>query len=293
MLVPRNRWTDGGWNTKLPQFLPLAQMVGVNSSNPSPDELQTIFKTVADTKVFAESVKKFVKATGKRESDVRRKLRFINHKLGLMEPIPLRSLTQSDVNPSEFEGVALLPAGTVSWMQLRWDRIRLTEHAGAKFNRIIVLGSTRVCNAKADRRHPYIRGVFPEGREPTELELLKQWVYATGQLDRQYVFSEWPDSDKPLSLEMQLRHLVESGQYATLVGDNPVFVPANPNALYVPLHVRRVLGLDNIWFSQGSARLVTPVSDHWWPEDQDLMTTPSGILRLWVELQANGCITSK
>jgi len=168
----------------------------------------------------------------------------------------------------------------------------MTQHAGAKFERIVMLGSTRVCNASADRRHPYIREVFPEGREPTEFELLKQWVYSTGQVDKQFVFPDCLPSEGPvLPLQKQLELLVSSGEFDQLVGERKVFVAVNGgNALYVPLHVYRVLGLDDIWFSQPASNAVDPVPEYWWPEDQDLMTTPSGIIRLWIELKANGCI---
>ncbi len=290
LLVPRNRWTPGSWNNKLPQFLPLAEMVGCYSPNPSLDELQVVFDAVGSAKVFAESVEKFVERTGKKPENVRRQLLYINHKLGLMDPLPLRSLMEPRVNPMEFDGVAFLVPGTISWTGRRLERIKMIQEAGARFERIIVFHSSRVCDSTADWRHPYIRDVATKGREPTEKEVLKQWLYG----NRQYVFAELPDVNergKNLSLQEQLQHFVATGQFDQYVAGQKIFVATNPNALYVPLHIKRVLELDDIWFSQGAAGLVTPVPDHWWPEDQDLMTTPSGIIRLWTELKRGGFIT--
>ncbi len=294
MRVPHNRWTDGGWNKKLPVLRPLARWFGIDSSNPTMDELQVPYQAVAP-KVFHQSVPKVLEATDMNEGTLRRRMSEVWYRLGLGGPIPPRSLKLGRCNPVDLSGaVAFVLGGTVSWMRLRLDRTLLTQHAGADFERIIVLGSSRVCNASADLRHPYIRKVYPEGEYPTERTLLRQWIYANGKIDRQYIFPDLPDEGPPLSLEQQLKYLVESGQYAELVGERKVFVAVNGgNALYIPLHMRRVLGLDDIWFSQPASDVVTPVPDYWWPEDQDLLTTPSGIIRLWIELRANGCINDE
>jgi hypothetical protein len=291
--VPHNRWTDGGWNKKLPQFLPLARWMGVDSPNPSLDELQVLYEAVAP-KLFHEAVPRVLEATGMDERTLKRKMGEMWGRLGIGSPIAPRSLKQGRCNPSDLEGsVAFLLGATSGWMKTRLDRTLLTQSAGAKFEHIIVLGSTRRCGAPADRRTPYIRDNFAKREEPTELELLKLWAGELGGLKSgKFVFPEMPVSEKPLSLERQLQHLVDSGQYAKLVGERRVFVATNGgNALFVPLRVRRVLGLDDIWFSQPATNAISPVPEHWWPEDQDLMTTPSGIVRLWYELKANGCIT--
>ena len=294
MRVPRNRWINGGWNKKLPQFRPLAKWFGIHSSNPSMDELQVLYKAVS-AKVFHESVPEVLKTTGMTEGKLRQRLNETWNEIGLGSPIPPRSIKLGRCNPTELSGaVAFVLGGTVSWMRLRLDRTLLTQHAGAEFERIIGLGSSRVCNARFDVRHPYIQRVYPQGEYPTERTLLRQWIYADGRIDRQYKFPELPDEGPPLSLEQQLTHLVDSGQYAELVGERRVFVAVNGgNALYIPLHMRRVLGLDDIWFSQPASNACTPVPNYWWPEDQDLMTTPSGIIRLWIELRANGCINDE
>ena len=172
MQVPRNRWTDGSWDNKLSQFLPLARMAGLDSPNPSLDELQGMFSAVANTKVFAESVEKFVEKSGKSLKDVQRQLVYINNKLGLMEPVPLRSKMHPIVDPSTFDGVALLVPGTISWTGLRKTRTELVQQAGAQFERVVVFHSSRVCDSPADWRHPYIRDAFTKGREPTEKEVL-------------------------------------------------------------------------------------------------------------------------
>lgn len=293
MHVPRDGWINGGWKRKLPQFRSLGEMVGLSPA-PSSDELQAVLKRVASAKVFAESVDTFLAATGKRRSEVMAKLESINHQLGTMEPVPFRSLVRGEVDPTSFVGVAIWPAGTVAWTELRWEQIKLAEKAGAKFERIIVLGSSRVCNAVADRRHPYIREI-PEGQEPTERELMRQWVRASSHFDSKYVFPDLPERNEqgwPLTLEQQLKYLYQENKHTADLVMNQLYVPANPNALYVPLHVRRVLKRQDIWFSQGGARIQRDMPSWWWPAVQDLMTTPSGIFRLWIELEAAGCFTN-
>lgn len=292
MHIPDTGWTRGSWRGKLAQFGLLGRMIGLDV-DASSGELQEALKRVASAKVFAESVQDFVEATGMKKGDIANELEHINKKLGTMEPAPFRSMLRGQVDPSSFDGVAIWPAGTVSWMQLRWEQIKMHQQAGARFEHIIVLGSSRVCNAAADRKHPYIKGNFDEGEEPTERKLLKLWVYGDSGLNPQYLFPPIPDdeSGQPLSLQKQLEYLLErEPPYAKLLTERPLYVPANQNALYVPLHARRVLKRQDIWFSQSGAR-VERESPAWWsPMVQDLWTTPSGILRLWIELKAAGCL---
>jgi hypothetical protein len=300
--VPDSGWTRGSWNGKRDQFDLLGRMIGLQR-RPSSEQLQEAFAKVASAKVFAQSVEAFVAATKAEKGedyDVANELEHINKKLGTMEPVPFRSMLRGQVDPMSFDGVAILPAGTVSWMQLRWDQLKLHQQAGARFERIIVLGSSRKCNAAADRKHPFIRENFAEDEEPTERQLWKLWINGTSGLNPQYLFPELPDRDdgKPLSLEEQLNYLVKSGMYEWLFATGhdmtsvkPIYVPANQNALYLPLHVRRVLKRQDIWFSQSGARIEQQTPPWWSPMVQDLWTTPSGTLRLWIELRHAGCIT--
>jgi hypothetical protein len=291
--IPDTGWTRGSWNGKREQFGLLGRMIGL-TAKASSGELQEALKRVASAKVFAESVDSFLAETSRSRGDVANELEHINKKLGTMEPLSFRSMLRGQEAPSSFDGVAILPAGTVSWMQLRWDQIKLAQLAGAKFEHIIVLGSSRVCNAAADRKHPFIADNFDEGQEPTERQLLKLWISGDSGCNPQYVFPGLPDGEggKPMSLADQLKQLLQDSQYGKLLTERPLYVPANPNALYVPLHVRRVLKRQDIWFSQAGARTERVSLAWWWPAVQDLWTTPSGILRLWIELEAAGCITN-
>jgi hypothetical protein len=55
----------------------------------------------------------------------------------------------------------------------------------------------------------------------------------------------------------------------------------------------RVLGKSNVWLSQiQGAHPLRKAPDDFMPGTQDIMTTPSGILRLWVELLHAECITN-
>lgn len=293
MHIPSDGWSNGAWNNKLPQFRLLAEMLGYSDTLLSPEELQTIFHKVASAKAFAENVQAFLDATGKTKRDVMEHLEKIEQKLGLMEPIPFMSM-DGFVSPSEFDGVAIWPAGITNWTMLRLEQIQTAQQAGAGFRRILVFGSSRVCKAPADRRHPLITGI-PEGEEPTEQELQHRLVQTKATNPDLFRFVELPEQNeqgRPLSLEQQLAHFMASGQYDELVNGADIYVPSTPNSLYVPLHVRRVLGHDNVWFSQSGARLVRNMPDSWWPTLQDVMTTPNGIIRLWVELQHAGCITT-
>lgn len=292
MHVPSDGWINGGWNTKLPLFRLLAEMLGVTKTSISPGDLQDLFQRVATAKVFADNVQSFIAAsTGDRRSAMER-IEAIENRLGLTEPLPFMSLRGLEV-PSEFDGVAIWPTGTTNWTQLRLEQIRTAFEAGAKFRHIICLYSSRVCNAPADRRHPLIAGI-PEGQEPTENDLQYQMMRRSAFHSSMFLFADLPDtneSGRPLSLEQQLRYLQASGQYDELIGGEDIYVPSTPNSLYVPLHVRRVLGHDNVWFSQAGARLVRSMPAYWWPSLQDVMTLPNGMIRLWVELLHAGCIT--
>lgn len=294
MPVPTYGWINGGWKNKLPHFQLLAVMLGFpKEPYLSPDELQGLFQKVASAKVFGESVQAFLEETGRPKRSAADYLEEIEQKLGLMDPLPFMSL-RGVTNPSEFDGVAIWPTGTTNWTQLRLEQIQLAKDAGARFRYVICLNSSRICGAPADRRHPLIRGI-PAGQEPTEGELQRRLV-ASGKYDAgEFIFPILPTENaagRPLSLEQQLNYLVESGQYEDLIGGANIYVPSTPNSLYVPLHVRRVLTHDDVWFSQAGARLVRNMPDYWWPSLQDVMTTPNGILRLWIELVAAGCTTS-
>ena len=311
MRVPHNRWTNGGWNEKLPVFRPLARWFGIQSANPTVDELQELFKHVP-AKVFAESVSHVLEATGMDIKTLVRKSGEIWDRLGLGAAIPPRSLIQARVPATDIRGVALLTGGTASWMWLRWKRLQQMEHAGAKFEHVIVLGSSRLCNSVQDWRFPYIREIATKSREPNELEVWRQLLYATGQLDRQYVFPELPmhvgdekwltvfpeppegQRGKPLSLEHMLRYMKLTGQFDTYVGDKPVTMTVNGgNALYAVLHTCRVWELEDIIFSMPATNTEWPMPDEWWGEDQDRSTIISGMVRLWNELRANGCIDDR
>lgn len=295
MHVPTDGWRNGAWNTKLPHFRFLAEMLGVNKPFLSLGEVQELIAKAASAKVFAKNIKPFLSATEHSEPAVARGLELIEGHLGLLEPLPFMSL-DGIADPRQFSGVAIWPAGTANWTELRLEQIRMAQRAGADFMYIIRLGSSRRCNTPADRAHPLLQRVA-KGSEPTERLFQRELMETMPDLQedefRSASLPELNDEGKPLSLQQQLEYLVSSGQYDKLIGDEDIYVPANPNALYVPLHVRRVLGRDNVWFSQAGARLVRKVPDSWWPSLQQVMTTPNGILRLWVELLHAGCITER
>lgn len=285
MHVPSQRWAEGSWNNKLDQLNSLGRMVGLKP-NPSWETLDATIGKVASAKVFGESIQPFLDETGKSREEVIRELKAINDRLGLMEPLPFMTTGQGFTDPASFDGVALLPPGITNWSVLRHTEIVRSHKAGANFQRVVVLWSSRKCNAPADLRHPYIKDRYQQGEEPTEWKLMHDIVDRDG-VDLKYEFAELPQVDengRPLSLEKQLNHLVESGQYEALVGDKPVYVPSTPNSLYVPLHAKRVLGLKDIAFSQAGARQVATMPSFWWDSLQEIMTTPNGTFRLWKEL---------
>jgi hypothetical protein len=292
MHVPTDGWKNGGWNNKLPQFRLLAEMLGLSKPSYAPGDLQDLFKRVATAKLFAENVQAFLDAASDSKKSAADRVEAIERKLGLTEPLPFMSMEGLAV-PSEFNGVAIWPTGITNWTKLRLEQIRMAQDAGARFKHIVCLHSSRVCNAPGDRKHPLIAGI-PAGQEPTEQALQYQLARSGAHDPSMFRFAELPsvnDDGRPLSLEQQLRHLQASGQYDELIGGADIYVPSTPNSLYVPLHVRRVLGHDNVWFSQAGARLVRGTPDSWWPSLQDTLTLPNGMLRLWVELLEAGCIT--
>jgi len=296
MPIPTDRWTDGGWNSKLAQIDRLARIVGVDKDTYTLDDVQGLFPIIGNQKVFGENVQQFIEASTGRKKPTAELLDALERKLGTCEPLPFMSL-EGESNPADFEGVAIWPAGTANWTQLRLEQIEMAFHAGANFKQIICLNSSRTCNSKADRRHPLISS-FAVGDEPTEYQLQGELIdesYLGQQLRHLFKFARLPEvtaDAKPLTLEQQLRHLQTSGQYDQLIDDADIYVPSTPNSLYVPLHVRRILGHENVWFSQAGARVVQRIGDYWWPAIQDVMTLPNGILRLWVELLHAGCITA-
>jgi hypothetical protein len=291
--VPTDGWINGGWNMKLSQFRLLAEMLGLNKPSIAPEDLQVLFRSVGSAKLFADNVQPFLDQVNQPIEKVYQRLERIEQILGLTQPLPFMSLRGTS-DPKEFRGVAIWPAGTVNWMELRLEQIRLAEKAGATFERIIALGSSRVCNSPADLRHPFIsrrrKGV--EISERIVQRDMGHQSYGVGRMIHDAVLPELNSDRRPLSLQQQLEHLKTSGQFDALIGDMPVYVPSTPNSLYVPLHVRRVLGLEDVWFSQAGARLIRGAPDFWWPNLQDVMTTPNGIIRLWVELLHAGCIKS-
>lgn len=303
MPVPTNGWNNGAWNKKRNQFYLLAEMLGLKQPSISPDDLQELYSKVASAKVFAENVQPFLEAAnslGVRDAVsqhlwVVERLEQIERELGLMQPLPFMSL-RGWSDPQEFEGVAIWPAGITNWMHLRHEEILKAHMAGAQFKRVIVMWSSRELTAPADLRHPLVSVDPPlAGETFTERGLMYDIYHEHGASGIEYNAPDLPRATKegrPLPLEAQLNYLVQSGQYDELIGDLPIYVPSTPNSLYVPLHVRRILGRDNVWFSQAGARLVKKMPDYWWPNLQDLMTIPNGIIRLWVELLRAGCITT-
>jgi hypothetical protein len=292
MHVPTDRWTEGGWNSKLPQFRRLAEALGVEKTPITPEDLQDLFKRVATAKLFADNVQPFIDATTGFRGSAADLIENIERKLGTAEPLPFMSMAGVAV-PAEFNGVAIWPTGTTNWTKLRLEQVETAFMAGARFRRIICTHSSRICSGPADRKHPLIADI-PEGEEPTEQALQQQLAEASWLDDDLFYFAELPefnDDGKPVSLEQQLNHMKNSGQYDEVIAGADIYVPSTPNSLYVPLHVRRVLGHDDVWFSQAGARLVRGASKSWWPALQDVMTLPQGMLRLWVELVHAGCIT--
>lgn len=292
MHVPTDRWTAGGWNSKLPQFHRLAEVLGVSTTPVTQDDLQKLFKRVASAKVFADNVQPFIDATTGFKGTAADIIEGIERKLGTTEALPFMSLEGAAV-PAEFDGVAIWPTGTANWTKLRLEQIQTAYEAGAGINHVICLNSSRVMSGAADRKHPALAR-WSKDQEPTEREF-QLWLAGRSSLPSSlFHFPALPaqnDDGRPLSLEQQLRHLTTAGPYANFLATTDLYVPSTPNSLYVPLHVRRVLGHDNVWFSQAAARLVRGTPAVWWPSLQDVMTLPNGMLRLWVELLQAGCIS--
>lgn len=291
--VPSNGWINGGWNKKLPQFRLLAEMLGLNKPSISPDELQELFKRVGSAKVFADNVQPFLDESGLPRDEVFKRLEKIEASLGLLQLLPFMSLKGLS-DPHDFGGVAIWPAGITNWCVMRHDEIVKAHKHGANFERVIVMWSSRKCDASADRRHPYIRDFYEEGDEPTERQLMQDIVNRDGVANLKYEFATLPKAQangSPLPLQHQLENIVQGGQFDDYLPGR-LYVPSTPNSLYVPLHVMRVLGLDNVWFSQAGSRPVREMPGFPWPGLQEILTTPNGIIRLWVELLHSGCINA-
>jgi hypothetical protein len=293
--VPTNGWINGGWNKKSTEFYLLAEMLGLKQPSISPDDLQELYRKVSTAKVFAENVQPFLEATGWDLKRVQDRLFAIEAELGLLRTLPFMSLRGMQT-PSEFRGVAIWPAGITNWTDLRLREILTVLDAGAQFDRVIVLGSSRVCKAPADRRHPLIDGKYAEGEEPTERELQEVLRKQVPMKYRKlFKVAKLPQrrGDPVMPLQAQLDHLMATGQYAELLGGEDIYVPSTPNSLYVPLHVMRVTGRNNVWFSQiQGAHPLRQAPDGFMPGTQDILTTPNGIIRLWVELILADCITN-
>jgi hypothetical protein len=292
--VPTNGWINGGWNKKSSQFYLLAEMLGLKKPSISPDDLQDLFRKVSSAKVFADNIQSFLEETGWDLNKVQDRLFEIEAELGLLRTLPFMSLRGMS-DPSKFKGVAIWPAGTVNWMALRHDEIVKAYRAGAEFDRVLVMWSKRECTSAADQLHPYGR---PEPHEVT----LTEWgvmgdIWGNDGIDSlHYERAALPDytpDGHNLSLQQQLEHLMSSDTYEELIGGADIYVPSTPNSLYVPLHVMRVLGKSNVWFSQIQGAVpIRKMPEYFTPGVQDIMTTPNGILRLWVELIRTGCLTN-
>lgn len=297
MPVPyKEGWGNGSWNHMLSSLTPLARLLGCHTPNPTLDELQDMLE-VASATVFSDAQDAVVEAAGGRPvNKIHEVLRLVDKRSGLNRKIPFRSANKGRVNPASFNGVAFWLGGTVSFMHLRKEQIELQQLCGARFERIIVLGSTRVCGKPDDRRNPRINRVYPPGQEPSEQVLGKSWVFGDKGLDPQYVFPELPgknaDGSDP-SYAQQVTYLRDSGQWKHYVGDLPVYVPSNYNGLSVPLYSMRLMGLDDIYTSQDSGVADTPRPDYWSPWDVELMNLPSGILRVWKEARQVGYINDR
>ena len=302
--VPTNGWNNGGWNKKSTQFYLLAEMLGLKKPSISPDDLQELFRKVSSAKVFADNVQPFLdhsEGSGRPRRSTYELLEMLEDHLGLLDPLPFMSLNGT-YNPSDFNGVAIWPAGITNWSVLRHEQIVKAHKAGAKFERVVVMWSSRVCNQPADRRHPYIRDYYEEGNEPTERRLAQDIIDRDGATNLLYEFAELPKAradGSVLPLQEQLEFYKQSGQHERhfaygldMAQAKQLYVPSVPNSLYVVLHTMRVLGHKHVWFSQDGARRVRDMPDYWWPSLQDILTTPNGILRLWVELIHTGCITT-
>lgn len=287
MTVPSEDWTNGGCNSLLPGFRALAAMLGVNKKHVTIEDLQSLYERTGSAKVFADNVAALKDAATPSDKPLAERIAAVEAQLGLTQPIPFRSL-KGEQNPATFRGVAIWPAGTANWTELRHQQILTAAKADATFERIICLGSSRVCNSDADKKHPDI--VNYEGKYPTEREFQKDLI--PREVRDMYHFPELPKLNgegKLLSLEEQLIHLVESGQYGELIDGANLFVPSTPNSLYVPLLVSRILWHPNVWFSQAGAAVVGKMPDYWWPNLQYALTLPSGMIRLWRELMEASC----
>jgi len=293
--VPTNGWINGGWNKKSSQFYLLAEMLGLNKPSISPDDLQELFRKVSSAKVFAENIGPFLETTGWDLKKVQDRLFEIEAELGLLRALPLMSLRGMQA-PKDFKGVAIWPAGITNWTDLRLREILIMLEAGASFDRVVAFGSSRPCHAPADKRHPLISDNFADGEEPTERELQDLlFKKVPAEYRELFWFVQLPQEkgDPVMSLQAQIEHAESTRQIEALIGDSAIYVPSVANSLYVPLHVMRLLGKSNVWFSQiQAAHPLRQAPDYFMPGTQDILTTPNGIIRLWVELLHAGCITN-
>jgi hypothetical protein len=289
--IPLTRWSRGSWNRLLPLFNRLAAMVDLDP-NPSVEQLAGVIKTTLNAKLFAESIEKFIKATaGMSMEQVIAELREIEKELSLLGVMPFMSTEKGMVAPELFKGVGYLTTGTATYTDERLKQLLQTLKTGARILRVVCFASSRFCEAPADLKHPVIKAW--KGLKPTEAEFQRKLVEECGleslvdvkyaDLPRQNAYG------RPLSLQQQLEHFMESGQSVDLVGLAPIYVPTNFNALYVPLHVANVMGRDNIWLSQNGGTLVDELPKHWAPV-QHTLTWPNGAFRLFEQLVRSGAI---
>jgi hypothetical protein len=290
MSVPLTGYRNGSWNHLLPWFNRLAAMVGLGP-NPDVGELEGVIKKTLNTKLFAESIKNFIKTTGMTMEQVIAELCEIEKELCLLGVVPFMSTKDGMVDPESFEGVGYLTTGTATYTDERIKQLLQTLKTGARILRVVCFASSRFCEAPADLKHPVIKAW--KGLKPTEAEFQRKLVEECGLeslVDVKYADLPRQNADgRPLSLQQQLEHFMESGQSVDLVGLANIYVPTNFNALYVPLHVADITGRDNVWFSQNGGTLIDELPKFWAPV-QHTLTWPNGAFRLFEQLVRFGAI---
>jgi hypothetical protein len=300
MSIPLTGWQNGAWNHLVPEFNRLGAMIRLDA-NPSTDQLYGAIDKTGSAKLFEQNVASFLKATGMQIEDVASELRSIEGKLGLMSALPMMSLKQGIVDPSSFEGVAILSTGTANYTEARIKELMLYMQAGARIKRVVCVASARVMDGVADKKHPKVADWDTSKDEPTEASFQRYMVKELGLKNMvEVVFADLPEwaeppsetnpKGRPFNLEQQLNWLVKSGQYAELIGDSLVYFLVNFNALFVALEACRVLGLDDIYTSSNGGTLIDALPKFWAPTLQHVLTWPNGALRLWKELVAAGMI---
>jgi hypothetical protein len=292
MSIPLTGWPHGSWNHLLPYFNRLGAMIGLGP-NPSAEQLYAAIGKTSSAKLFAESIEKFIEATGMSMEQVIAEVREVEKELCLLGVVPFMSIEKGMVDPELFEGVGYLTTGTATYTDERLKQLLQTLKAGARIRRVVCFASSRFCEAPADLKHPVIKAW--KGLKPTEAEFQRKLVEECGlesQVDVKYADLPRQNADgRPLSLQQQLEHFMESGQSVDQVGLAPIYVPTNFNALYVALHVANVMGRDNVWLSQNGGTLIDALPKYWAPTLQHVLTWPNGALRLWKELVDAGFIT--